>query len=74
MILPDVSQMVASVKVNEALSGQIKPGQPASVVCDALPDRTLTGEVASVGVLAQTGGWRDPNRRDYTVTVLLDDI
>ncbi len=26
-----------------------------------------------IGVLAESGGWRDPNRRDYTVKVLLTD-
>ncbi|MHC5022722.1 MAG: efflux RND transporter periplasmic adaptor subunit [Planctomycetota bacterium] len=72
MILPDVSQMIAAVKVNEARSGQIQPGQKATVVSDALPDTVLTGEVLNVGVLAESGGWRDPNRRDYTVRILLD--
>ncbi|MCH7571774.1 MAG: HlyD family efflux transporter periplasmic adaptor subunit, partial [Planctomycetes bacterium] len=74
IVLPDTSQMIAEVKVNEALSGMIKPGQRATVVSDALPDTVLSGEVMSVGVLAQTGGWRDPNRRDYTVKILLDDF
>lgn len=72
--LPDTSQMVAEVKVNEALSGQIKVGQRAVVVSDAAPERSLGGEVIEVGVLAESGGWRDPNRRDYTVRVLLDDV
>lgn len=74
MVLPDTSQMIAEVKVNEALSGMIKPGQRATIVSDALPDTMLSGEVMSVGVLAETGGWRDPNRRDYTVKILLDDF
>ena len=39
---------------------------------DALPDTPLVGEVLSVGVLAESGGWRDPNRRDYTVRISLD--
>ena len=33
----------------------------------------LEGEVISVGVLAEDGGWRDPNRRDYTVKIELSD-
>lgn len=72
--LPDTSKMVAEVKVHESLSGQIEPGQRANIVSDALPGTTLTGTVLSVGVLAETGGWRDPNRRDYTVRLLLDDV
>ncbi|MHC4946733.1 MAG: efflux RND transporter periplasmic adaptor subunit [Planctomycetota bacterium] len=74
MVLPDTTQMVAEVKVNEALSGLIESGQRASVVSDAIPDVGLAGTVESIGVLAESGGWRDPNRRDYTVRVLLDDV
>ena len=61
--------MVAEVKVNEALSGKIREGQRATIVSDALPDQVLEGEVIDVGVLARTGGWTDPNRRDYAVEI-----
>jgi multidrug resistance efflux pump len=73
MILPDVSTMIAAVKVNEALSGLIKPDQRVTISPDALPDAVIGGRVLSIGVLAETGGWRDPNRRDYTVRILLED-
>ena len=32
-----------------------------------MPNRAIPGEVTGVSVLAATGGWRDPNRREYTV-------
>ncbi len=73
IILPDTSQMIAAVKVNEALSGLIQPGQPATITSDALPDVVMHGEVVSIGVLAESGGWIDRNRRDYTVKVLITD-
>ncbi len=73
MVIPDTSQMVAEVKVNEALSGLIEPGQLARITCDALPDASLSGEVIGIGVLAEGGGWRDPNRRDYTVRIRVDN-
>lgn len=73
LILPDTSQMVATVKISEALVGQIQTGQRATINCDAMPDRVLHGQVLSVGVLAESGGWRDPNRRDYTVKLKLND-
>jgi multidrug efflux pump subunit AcrA (membrane-fusion protein) len=73
MVLPDVSEMTAEVKVNEALSGLIETGQRVIITSDAVPDVALEGEVLSIGVLAESGGWRDPNRRDYTVKVLLTD-
>lgn len=69
IILPDTSQMVANLKVSEALSGRIRPGQEVTVYSDALPTIPVTGAVNSVSVLAASGGWRDPNRRDYTVRV-----
>lgn len=71
MVLPDTSQMMAVVKVNEALSGSIKPGQRASITSDAVPGAQMIGEVQSVGVLAEQGGWRDPNRRDYSVKIAI---
>jgi HlyD family secretion protein len=72
IVLPDISLMVAEVKINEALTGMIRPGQSATVTCDAAPDVPLTGTVESIGVLAESYGWRDPNRRDYTVRIRLD--
>lgn len=73
ILLPDTSRMLAEVKVNEAISGRINPGQEVYVVSDALPETPLTGIVEGVGVLAESGGWRDPNRRDYTVRIALQD-
>jgi HlyD family secretion protein len=72
IILPDTSQMVANLKVSEALSGRIRPTQGVTVYSDAMPNVPVKGAVQSVSVLAASGGWRDPNRRDYTVRVLLD--
>ena len=73
MVLPDTSQMVAEVKVAESLTGLIEPGQRAIVTSDALADVVLHGEVLSIGVLAEAGGWSDPNRRDYTVKIKLTE-
>ncbi len=71
IILPDVTEMVAEVKIHESLAGRVREGQDARVTIEAV-GRTLDGKVASVGVLAASGGWRDPNRREYTVRILLD--
>ena len=71
MIIPDTTQMIASVKVSEARSGMIRAGQRATIIADANTSVPLNGEVYSVGVLAESGGWRDPNRRDYTVKILI---
>jgi HlyD family secretion protein len=73
IVLPDTSQMIAAVKVNEALSGLIQPGQHATIGSEAMPDVVMHGEVVSIGVLAESGGWIDRNRRDYTVKIRIDD-
>ncbi len=74
MVLPDTSEMVASVKVQESLAGRVRPGQVASVRVDAAGGRTYSGKVESIGVLAESGGWRDPNLREYTVKISLLDV
>lgn len=70
--LPDTSEMIASVKVHESLAGRIRPGQGALITIEALGGVVINGEVESIGLLAETGGWRDPNRREYTVRILVD--
>jgi len=72
IILPDTSSMVATVRVHESLAGRIRPGQRASITIDAMTDDSFFGTVESVGVLAESGGWRDPNRREYSVRIAID--
>ncbi|MEO1007776.1 MAG: HlyD family efflux transporter periplasmic adaptor subunit [Planctomycetota bacterium] len=72
MVLPDTTEMVASVRVHESLAGRLSPGQPARVKMEALDSRVLSGRVESVGVLAESGSWRDPNLREYTVRIAID--
>ncbi|MCH2134211.1 MAG: HlyD family efflux transporter periplasmic adaptor subunit [Phycisphaerales bacterium] len=73
MVLPNTERMAANVKVNEALSGRIEADQTAVLRTDAIPDAVLEGNVLNVGVMAEDGGWRDPNRRDYRVQIGLTD-
>lgn len=72
IVLPDTSQMMAKVKVHESLAGRIRPGQPASVKVEAVGG-LYQGVVESVGVMAEGGGWRDPNLREYSVRVSLGE-
>lgn len=73
IVLPDTSEMVAAVKVHESLASRIRPGQRATVKVDAVGDRRMTGVVEGVGVLAeQTSRWMDPNLREYTVRIIMD--
>jgi HlyD family secretion protein len=72
IVLPDTSEMMASVKVHESLAGRIRPGQTAQVKIDAAGGVVVPGKVESIGVLAESGGWRDPNRREYTVRIAVE--
>jgi len=72
IVLPDTSEMVAAVRVHESMSARVRPGQPVSVKVDAAGGAPFSGTVYSIGVMAETGGWRDPNLREYTVRVALD--
>lgn len=72
MVLPDTSEMMASVRVQESMAGRVKQGQVATIKVDAAGGRVCVGQVESIGVLAEGGGWRDPNRREYTVKIALD--
>ncbi len=70
--LPNSEEMIAAIKVHESLVGKVETGQPATVNIDALRGRVFDGKVDSVAVVAESGGWRDPNLREYTVNILLD--
>jgi multidrug efflux pump subunit AcrA (membrane-fusion protein) len=73
IVLPDTSEMVATVKVHESVAGRVREGLPATVKVDALGGRAFRGTVQSIGVLAeQTTRWMDPNLREYTVKIALD--
>src|SRR5262245_9110642 len=67
IMLPDTSEMIAAVRINESLAGKVRPGQPVTVKVDAAGGAVFDGEVESIGVMAESGGWRDPNLREYTV-------
>ncbi|HLP83519.1 MAG TPA: HlyD family efflux transporter periplasmic adaptor subunit [Phycisphaerales bacterium] len=73
VVLPDTSEMIAAVRVHEAIAGRVRPGQLVNLKIDAAGGRTFEGVVDSIGVMAETGGWRDPNLREYTVRVALKD-
>ncbi|MGE3107299.1 MAG: efflux RND transporter periplasmic adaptor subunit [Phycisphaerales bacterium] len=72
IVLPDTTEMVASVRIHESLQARVKPGQRATVKIDAAGGRSFQATVDSIGILAESGGWRDPNLREYTVKLQVD--
>jgi HlyD family secretion protein len=71
IVLPDTRDMVAKLKVHEAMVAQVKVGMPVNITIDARPDEPMTGQVDSIGVMAEDGGWLNPNLREYDVTASL---
>ncbi|MEK6701863.1 MAG: HlyD family efflux transporter periplasmic adaptor subunit [Planctomycetota bacterium] len=72
ILLPDTSEMVATVRVPEGLADRIKKGQRSTVKVDAAGGQSYQGQVDSIGVLAEANNWRDPNLKEYTVKIALD--
>ncbi|MEQ9460083.1 MAG: efflux RND transporter periplasmic adaptor subunit [Phycisphaeraceae bacterium] len=73
IFLPDINRMTAVLKVHEALLPQVKIGQKAVVNIDARPNSPVDGEVSVIGVTADSGGWLNPDLREYKVRINLPE-
>ena len=71
ILIPSAAKMIANLKVSEARIANIRPGMKTIVYSDAHPNTPIEGTVDGISVMAEDGGWRDPQRRDYTVRVKL---
>ncbi|QDU71958.1 efflux RND transporter periplasmic adaptor subunit [Mucisphaera calidilacus] len=71
--LPDITQMAAVLKVHEALLPQVTVGQRAIIRIDARPNSPVEGQVTTIGVTADSGGWLNPDLREYKVRIDLPD-
>jgi HlyD family secretion protein len=73
ILLPDTRRMVAALRVNEALVATVKAGQPVNLTIDAQPGTVITGTVSQISVMAEDGGWLNPELREYIVRVDLPE-
>lgn len=71
ILLPDTTQMIATLRVHEALMPQIALGQLVTISVDAMPGQIFEGKIVEVSVMAQDGGWINPNLREYKVKAVL---
>jgi HlyD family secretion protein len=70
--LPDMAEMIAEVDVHESSVDKVRPGQSATIVMDAFPDRTMEGEVLKVAPMPnQNKSWFSPDLKVYTTQVLM---
>ena len=71
--LPDMSKMTASIAVHESSVDKVRPGQRATIVMDAFPDKTFYGEVTKVAPLPdQQQNWLSPDMKVYKTEVEID--
>ena len=72
--LPDVSRMLADVKISESRIRQLRPGMAAYVTVDCLPKRIFKARVRKVGVLPDSqASWMNPDVKVYSTEVLIED-
>jgi HlyD family secretion protein len=72
--LPDVVEMKLSVKIHESHINQLRLGQPAFVVLDAMPDQRFRGMVNKVAPLPDSQSrWGNPDLKVYATEILITD-
>ena len=71
--MPDTAAMVAEISVHETQVDKVRPGQPATIVMDAFPDRVLHGELLEIASLPdQQQSWMNPDLKVYNALVSID--
>jgi HlyD family secretion protein len=71
--LPDMTKMMAAISVHESSVDKVRPGQKATMVMDAFPDKTFSGEVIKVAPLPdQQENWLSPDLKVYATQVSID--
>lgn len=69
MVISDMSQLVAELKVNESEVRYIKPGQPAQIIVESFSERVFKG---TVGEVVNSGEKQGQGGNQYKVKILLD--
>ena len=69
--MPDFNQLQVRVKVHETRISQIKTGQSATLIFDALPEDRYAGKVLSIADSPLPGTWPNTDLKQYEVLVSL---
>jgi HlyD family secretion protein len=72
MRIPDLSRMVVTVRVPEAVITRVRAGQAAVVRIDAFPGREFRGTVRQVAAVPSRQDWLMADMKTYPVQVALD--
>lgn len=72
--LPDTSKMLVKVQVHESQINNLRPGLPAWVVIDSMPDRRYKGHVGMISPLPDAESrWTNPNLKVYSTEVIIEE-
>jgi multidrug efflux pump subunit AcrA (membrane-fusion protein) len=72
--LPDVSKMLAEIKISESQVRQVRLGMTAYVAVPNIPDRRFKATVRRVAFMPDSqSSWMNPNVKLYPADVLIDE-
>jgi HlyD family secretion protein len=74
MTIADLSQMIAVVEIDETDVPDVRVGEHAEVVADALPDSVYAGTVTRVGLMPITNQLSTDDATDFEVEIELHDF
>ncbi len=74
MTIADMSQMIAVVKIDETDVPDVKVGQQAEVIADAMPDSAYAGMVAKVGLMPITSALGTEGVTDFEVEIKMSEF
>jgi HlyD family secretion protein len=73
--IPDMRHMAVKVRIHESQVKRVRKGMPVEIAVDAEPDRSLTGEVDSVGVLPDSENRRfNPDQKVYKTSIKIAGV
>jgi len=72
--LPDVSKMLAEIKIREQYVQMVKAGMTAYVRVETVPDRRFKATVRRVGLMPDAqASWMNPEVKVFATDLLIDD-
>ena len=72
--LPDVSKMLAEIKIHESRVGQVRVGMTAYVRIESIPNRRFKGVVRRVALLPDAqASWMSPDLKVFPTDVLIEE-
>jgi len=71
--IPDLSTIQANAPVSEADRGRVRPGQPAVLKIEAVPDKEHKGQVTEISPLAKLDYSGYPVTKNFDLTVKLEN-